>query len=171
MVCKRFLLMFLFAGSSAALAVPQPQLFSATATTSSRSKWTSLALQTTGGSDTAPPPDLKAPPALYQGAVAAGAAKAAAPLSKIFTMGVVAGCHIAFGAYLAISVGGACPGLAQTNPGLQKMIMVCIVVVCDTVSLYVFLLTLEMSERRMPMFCSARRQLTFWSAISRHVSF
>ena len=58
---------------------------------------------------------------MYQGAVAAGAAKAAAPFGKIFKLGIVAGCHIAFGAYLAISVGGACPGIAQTNPGLQKV--------------------------------------------------
>mmetsp|Transcript_26008 Transcript_26008/g.28756 ORF Transcript_26008/g.28756 Transcript_26008/m.28756 type:complete len:311 (-) Transcript_26008:238-1170(-) len=70
-----------------------------------------------------PPPEVKAPLALYQGAVAAGAKKAAAPFSKIFQLGIAAGCHIAFGAYLAISIGGNCPGLAQTNPGLQKMIM------------------------------------------------
>mmetsp|Transcript_36730 Transcript_36730/g.41877 ORF Transcript_36730/g.41877 Transcript_36730/m.41877 type:complete len:311 (+) Transcript_36730:70-1002(+) len=70
-----------------------------------------------------PPPEVKAPLALYHGAVAAGAKKAAAPFSKIFQLGIAAGCHIAFGAYLAISIGGNCPGLAQTNPGLQKMIM------------------------------------------------
>eukprot|EP00977_Amphora_coffeiformis_P003058 scaffold578_cov167-Amphora_coffeaeformis.AAC.5 len=123
MISKTTLLFCLLAGSSAAFAVPQPQPFSAT-TSSLSSTWTSSALRMSGGSDAAAPvPDLKAPPALYQGAVAAGAAKAAAPLSKIFTMGVVAGCHIAFGAYLAISVGGACPGLAQTNPGLQKIVM------------------------------------------------
>jgi formate/nitrite transporter FocA (FNT family) len=66
---------------------------------------------------------LKAPPALYEGAVAAGTAKASASFGKIFQLGVVAGCHIAFGAYLAISVGGACPGIAADNPGLQKLIM------------------------------------------------
>jgi len=69
-----------------------------------------------------PPPELKAPPALYAGAVAAGAAKAAAPFGKIFKLGVVAGAHIGFGAYLAIAIGGACPGIAAENPGLQKMI-------------------------------------------------
>jgi len=36
-------------------------------------------------------PDLKAPPALYQGAVAAGAAKASAPFGKIFKLGIVSG--------------------------------------------------------------------------------
>lgn len=80
---------------------------------------TRSALQMSGG-DTLP--EVKAPPAIYEGAVAAGAAKAAAPWSKIFKLGIVSGAHIGFGSYLAITVGGACPGIAQTNPGLQKII-------------------------------------------------
>lgn len=68
-------------------------------------------------------PDLKAPAALYQGAVAAGAAKASAPFAKIFKLGVVSGAHIGFGIYLAIAVGGACPGIMAENPGLQKIIL------------------------------------------------
>ena len=64
---------------------------------------------------------VQAPPALYQGAVAAGAAKAKADWGKIFKLGVVSGAHIGFGAYLAITVGGACPGIAAENPGLQKV--------------------------------------------------
>jgi Formate/nitrite transporter len=75
-------------------------------------------------SSSLPPPELKPPLAMYEGAVAAGAAKANSTFGKIFKLGIVAGCHIAFGAYLSISVGGACPGLAETNPGLQKIIMV-----------------------------------------------
>lgn len=62
--------------------------------------------------------------------MAAGAAKAAAPFDKIFKLGIVAGAHIAFGAYLAISVGGACPGIAASNPGLQKVRQAKIVLVC-----------------------------------------
>jgi formate transporter len=65
---------------------------------------------------------LKAPPALYEGAVAAGVAKANIAFGKIFSLGIVAGAHIAFGAYLMLSVGGACPGLAATNPGLQRFL-------------------------------------------------
>jgi formate/nitrite transporter len=76
------------------------------------------ALRMSGGGS-----DLKPPAELYQGAVAAGAAKASAPFGKIFKLGIVSGCHIGFGAYLAISVGGACPGIAAENPGLQKIIM------------------------------------------------
>jgi len=41
---------------------------------------------------------------------------------KIFKLGVVSGAHIGFGSYLAITVGGACPAIAQANPGLQKII-------------------------------------------------
>uniref|UniRef100_A0A6S9B5G3 Formate/nitrite transporter n=1 Tax=Ditylum brightwellii TaxID=49249 RepID=A0A6S9B5G3_9STRA len=68
-------------------------------------------------------PDLKPPAALYEGAVAAGAAKAAGSWEKIFKLGIVSGCHIGFGAYLALTVGGACPAIASANPGLQKIIL------------------------------------------------
>jgi formate/nitrite transporter len=78
-------------------------------------------LQMSGGQTAIP--DLKPPADLYQGAVAAGAAKASAPWDKIFKLGIVSGCHIGFGSYLAITVGGACPGIAQMNPGLQKIIL------------------------------------------------
>lgn len=78
------------------------------------------ALKMSGGSDAVP--DLKAPPSLYAGAVAAGTAKASAPAGKIFSLGVVSGAHIAFGAFLALTVGGACPEIAAANPGLQKII-------------------------------------------------
>lgn len=44
------------------------------------------------------------------------------PAAKIFTMGIISGCHIAMGALLAVTVGGSCPGLASTNPGLQKIL-------------------------------------------------
>jgi len=67
-------------------------------------------------------PDLKPPAAIYEGAVAAGAAKASASWAKIFKLGIAAGCHIGFGSYLAITVGGACPQIAEANPGLQKII-------------------------------------------------
>lgn len=80
-------------------------------------------LSMSGGSAVATTPELKPPADLYQGAVAAGAAKAGGSFAKIFKLGIVAGCHIGFGAYLAISIGGACPGIAASNPGLQKMIL------------------------------------------------
>lgn len=115
MMARTSLLLCLLAASSYAFAVQQPATFAARSTALKMSS---------GGSSTPPPPPaaaLKPPPALYEGAVAAGAAKAAAPFGKIFKLGCVAGAHIAFGAYLAITVGGACPGIASTNPGLQKV--------------------------------------------------
>ena len=102
------LLLCLLAASSSAFAIKQPHPVSS-------------ALRMSGG-DSAPPTDLKPPAALYQGAVAAGTAKGKSDPGKIFKLGVVSGCHIAFGAYLAITVGGACPGIAAENPGLQKII-------------------------------------------------
>ncbi|CAM9515770.1 unnamed protein product [Discosporangium mesarthrocarpum] len=69
-----------------------------------------------------PSPGIKAPPDMYQNAVNVGEKKAAAPASKTFLMGIISGCHIAFGGLLALTVGGNCPGIAAANPGLQKMI-------------------------------------------------
>jgi len=66
---------------------------------------------------------LAPPPVGFDGAVAAGEKKANMPADKVFGLGVLSGCHIAFGAYLMLSVGGACPGLAASNPGLQKIIL------------------------------------------------
>eukprot|EP00804_Cyclotella_cryptica_P013111 CCRYP_002381-RA/>CCRYP_002381-RA protein AED:0.09 eAED:0.09 QI:297/1/1/1/0.8/0.66/6/133/318 len=80
----------------------------------------SRVMMMSGGSTATP--DLKAPAAIYDGAVAAGAAKASASWAKVFKLGIAAGCHIGFGSYLAITVGGACPQLAEANPGLQKII-------------------------------------------------
>ena len=45
----------------------------------------------------------------------------AVSFSDIFKLGIVSGAHIGFGSYLAITVGGACPGIAAANPGLQKV--------------------------------------------------
>jgi len=67
-------------------------------------------------------PSVKPPPLMYQNAVDIGQKKAAAPVFKTFLMGIISGCHIGFGALLAVTVGGNCPGLLATNPGLQKII-------------------------------------------------
>lgn len=72
-------------------------------------------------SDILPPP-LKAPPAIVDGAIAAGAAKASQSPAKIFFLGIISGCHIAFGSCLALMIGGAVPGIKAANPGLQRII-------------------------------------------------
>jgi len=63
------------------------------------------------------------PPEGFEGAVGAGTKKAGMSVSKIVGLGMLSGCHIGFGAFLMLSVGGACPGLAASNPGLQKIIL------------------------------------------------
>ncbi|CAM9647771.1 unnamed protein product [Choristocarpus tenellus] len=70
----------------------------------------------------APTAGVKSPPDMYQNAVNVGEKKAAAPAFKTFLMGIISGCHIAFGGLLALTVGGNCPGIASANPGLQKII-------------------------------------------------
>jgi len=66
---------------------------------------------------------LATPPEGFNGAVAAGVKKANLDTMKIAKLGVLSGCHIGFGAMLMLSVGGACPGLAASNPGLHKMVL------------------------------------------------
>jgi len=109
MMVRSFLFCIFAASSSYAFASPPRPSFTARP----------VAVNMAGGE--APPP-LKPPAALYEGAVAIGAAKAAAPFGKIFKLGIVSGAHIAIGGFLALSVGGACPGIAAANPGIQKMI-------------------------------------------------
>ena len=47
--------------------------------------------------------------------VALGSDKAELPASKTFILSLLAGVYISFGGMLAISVGGACTGLAQVG--------------------------------------------------------
>ncbi|PKQ63993.1 formate transporter [Labilibaculum filiforme] len=47
-------------------------------------------------------------------------AKQNTPANKVFVLAVLAGGYIAMGSLLALVIGGAMPGLAQSNPGLQK---------------------------------------------------
>ena len=55
-------------------------------------------------------------------AAATGGAKAEMSAAKTFVMGILGGAFIGFGSFMAISIGGACPGLASSNPGLQKLV-------------------------------------------------
>lgn len=60
---------------------------------------------------------------LYETNVAAGVYKATGTFRKIFTLGIVSGFYIGFGAFLALTVGLNCPGLELSNPGLHKMVI------------------------------------------------
>jgi hypothetical protein len=87
----KLLLIFLVAASSYAFAVRDPVAFRPTSTLAA----TTALRMSSGGADSVP--ELKPPAALYQGAVAAGAAKASASWQKIFKLGIASGCHIGFG--------------------------------------------------------------------------
>ena len=67
-------------------------------------------------------PPLLSPLEGFQSAVALGAAKAQQAPRRIFGSAVLGGAFIAYGAYLACSVGGCCPELQASNPGLQKFL-------------------------------------------------
>eukprot|EP01036_Dinobryon_divergens_P027781 gene27781-36608_t len=67
--------------------------------------------------------DLRAPPDMYKSAALLGAKKASLSVQKIFILSILSGIHIGFGAFLVLSVGAACPEIAKTNPGLQKILM------------------------------------------------
>merc|ERR1719265_168588 len=56
-------------------------------------------------------------------AVQLGIKKANLPLKQMIAMGIASGAHIALGAFLAVSVGGSCPGIKTTDPGLQRALL------------------------------------------------
>ena len=64
-----------------------------------------------------------APGAIYKRAAELGAYKAAMPWWKIVLLGTLAGCYVALGGALLLTVAPNCPGLAASNPGLQKYLM------------------------------------------------
>jgi len=69
-------------------------------------------------------PELLSPKLMYTNAVEIGASKGKAVSipSKTFIKGILSGCYIAFGAYMKLTVAGACPGLMQSNPGLHRLV-------------------------------------------------
>jgi len=68
-------------------------------------------------------PELRAPPDMFSFAAEVGAKKASLSPMKIFTLAILSGIHIGFGAFLVLSVGAACPEIGKNNPGLQKILM------------------------------------------------
>ncbi|KAF5831633.1 nitrite transporter NAR1 [Dunaliella salina] len=101
--------------------------------TASKLICSSLATSTPASSFPVPPPSPPSPPPLstsvqapganFNAITNTGAAKAALPEWKSLLGGVLAGAYISFGCFLSLSVGGSIPGIATSNPGLQKLIM------------------------------------------------
>lgn len=63
------------------------------------------------------------PPQIYARAAEMGAYKTSLPWWKIILLGAVAGCYVSLGGALLLTVAPNCPGLASSNPGLQKYLM------------------------------------------------
>ncbi|GLC67464.1 hypothetical protein PLESTF_000560300 [Pleodorina starrii] len=70
-----------------------------------------------------PPPGVLPPLAAYNNVVNLGAAKAAMPAWKTLLMGVMAGCYISFGGFLAVTIASMCAGLGVTSPVLTRLAM------------------------------------------------
>lgn len=71
----------------------------------------------------APPTALVAVPAAgYEAALAAGVKKAQLSIAKCFVLALASGTHIAFGAFLALTIGGDVGAIKTSDPGAQKMI-------------------------------------------------
>ncbi|GLI65384.1 hypothetical protein VaNZ11_008939 [Volvox africanus] len=70
-----------------------------------------------------PSPGVLPPAAAYNNIVNLGVAKAAMPIWKTLLMGVMAGCYISFGGFLAVTTAGMCAGLGVTNPVLTRLAM------------------------------------------------
>lgn len=66
--------------------------------------------------------EVKPAPALYQNAVEIGAKKAAGSPIDTLILGIISGCHIAFGGLLAVTIGANLPGIKASDPGLQKLL-------------------------------------------------
>lgn len=60
-----------------------------------------------------PQPGVLPPLAAYNNIVSLGVAKAAMPAWKTLLMGIMAGCYISFGGFLAVTIAGMCAGVRQ----------------------------------------------------------
>jgi len=64
----------------------------------------------------------KPPKEIAIGASIAGRDKAKVRIDRVFVLGFLAGAYIAFGGLFALIIGGGMPGVAATNPGVQKLV-------------------------------------------------
>lgn len=62
------------------------------------------------------------PQSTYDQLVSLGTKKSTLSPWKTFFSSIVAGGYIGLGGLLLVTVGGSCPGLMETNPGIQKIL-------------------------------------------------
>mmetsp|Transcript_53040 Transcript_53040/g.113377 ORF Transcript_53040/g.113377 Transcript_53040/m.113377 type:complete len:304 (-) Transcript_53040:483-1394(-) len=65
---------------------------------------------------------VKAAPDAYHGLAEKGAVNAKCSPLKTLHQSIMAGCYVGFGGTLSMVVAGSCPGIAASNPGLQKLL-------------------------------------------------
>mmetsp|Transcript_6450 Transcript_6450/g.18608 ORF Transcript_6450/g.18608 Transcript_6450/m.18608 type:complete len:341 (-) Transcript_6450:3-1025(-) len=66
--------------------------------------------------------DVCLPPAILTRIVGMGVTKAGLSSFKTVLLGLLAGVYVGFGALVMLHIGANCPGLAASNPGLQKLV-------------------------------------------------
>lgn len=71
---------------------------------------------------TGAPAEVSVPPATLQKVIGLGVGKAMLPGYKTVVLGLLAGFYVSWGAILMLQIGANCPGLAASNPGLQKLV-------------------------------------------------
>lgn len=71
-------------------------------------------------------PECLSPPEAYMAQVKDGVKKAETGVLKTVIKGFFAGCYIAYGGFLGLTVVNSCPGLLSTNPGLAKLLFAAI---------------------------------------------
>lgn len=65
---------------------------------------------------------VKTPQETYLGLAEKGATNALMPTDKMLLQSILGGCYVGFGGLLSLSIAGNVPGIAASNPGLQRMI-------------------------------------------------
>lgn len=106
--------------------------------------------------------------ALFQYAVKLAEKKASLPWPQLMSLSFLAGAHIGFAMMVAVQAGGAVPGIAATDPGVQRLLYAIIFPVgiisvllssAELVTSNMLLLTLAVLERRI----SLKQLLRNWS--------
>jgi len=75
-----------------------------------------------GGGPASAVATVKTPKETYAGMAEKGRDNALMPVVKILHQSIMGGCYVGFGGLLSTMVAGSIPGIAQSNPGLQKFI-------------------------------------------------
>mmetsp|Transcript_5998 Transcript_5998/g.17934 ORF Transcript_5998/g.17934 Transcript_5998/m.17934 type:complete len:306 (-) Transcript_5998:120-1037(-) len=79
-------------------------------------------LQLRGGGPVQSVASVKTPPEAYRSLAEKGAANAKLDPLKILHQSIMGGCYVGFGGLLSTMVAGNVPGIAASNPGLQKLL-------------------------------------------------